>query len=186
MIKIYFSKADVELKETDRIYDRFVQVLENLGFKLLVDTPQKKANLDKADIFIVEVSELTSRVGYIVAYALSRRKPVFCLYQKKLIAYKELSYLSQGVTEKLIKIEPYTMEDLHIVLENYLRQKQKREIATTKFTLRVPASFVEYLDWKKVKSGRSKASLIRDEFMNKIIDRDKDFQKHLSEKRHSR
>lgn len=184
MIRVYFYKSAENIKKPSALFKRFVQVIENLGFKVLIDTEKKKANLDKADVFIVEVSDPGPQVGYVVAYAVSRRKPVFCLYLPK-IKPEELAYLSQGISEKLIKIQKYTPEILHVILEGYLRQKQNKEISTTKFTLRVPASFVEFLSWKKKQSGRSKASIIRDEFVDRVIERDKDFQKYLIQKRKS-
>lgn len=183
MIKIYLYKSGDDLKKPSPLFLRFKQIIENLGFKILEDTPKKRANLDKADVFIVEVSEPNPQVGYIVAYAISRRKPVFCLYLPK-INPEDLAYLSQGISAKLIKIQKYTPEILPTVLEGYLRQKQKGEISTTKFTLRVPASFVEYLAWKKKQTGRSKASIIRDEFVDRIIEKDKEFQQYLSQIRH--
>ena len=179
MIKLYFYKSGEDIKKPSSLYKRFIQVIENLGFKILLDTPKKRANLDKADVFIVEVSEPNPQVGYIVAYAISRRKPVFCLYLPK-IRPEDLSYLTHGISAKLVRIQKYTPEVLPMALEGYLRQKQSKEISTTKFTLRVPASFVEYLAWKKKQTGRSKASIIRDDFVNKVIERDKDFQQHMS------
>lgn len=182
MIKVYFYKSGEDFKNPTVLYKRFIKIIENLGFKILTDTEKKKANLDKADIFVVEVSDLNPRVGYVIAYAVSRRKPVLCLYLPK-VKLEEISYLSQGISAKLIKIQKYTPEILNTVLEGYLRQKQRGEIATTKFTLRVPASFVEYLSWKKKQSNQSKASIIRDGFVTKVIEKDKDFQKYITEKR---
>jgi len=182
MIKIYFLKSGENIKKPSPLFKRFIQIIDNLGFKVLVDTSRKKANLDKADIFIIEVSNPNPQVGYVIAYAVARRKPVFCLYLPKVNA-SDLSYLTQGISNKLLRIQKYTPEILISVLEGYLRQKQKREIATTKFTLRVPASFVEYLSWKKKQTGRSKASIIRDEFVTRVIEKDKDYQKYLSEKK---
>ncbi len=179
MYKIYFSKSGEDLKKPSSLYKRFIQIIENLGFKLLLDQDHKKVNIDQADLFVVEVSNPSSTVGYIVAYAISRRKPVLCLYLPK-IDPEELSYLSQGISAKLIKVQEYTPEILPQVLEAYLRQKQGREIATTKFTLRVPSSFVDYLIWKKKQTGRSKASIIRDEFVKQVIERDKEYQQSLS------
>ena len=182
MIRVYFHKSGEDLLKPSSLFQRFTQIIENLGFSVLLDTEKKKANLDKADIFIVEVSNLNPQVGYVVAYAVSRRKPVLCLYLPK-VKHEELSYLSQGISSKILKIQKYTPELLPSVLEGYLRQKQRREVSTTKFTLRVPASFVGYLSWKKKQSGRSKASIIRDEFVTKVIDKDKEFQQFLSRKR---
>jgi len=156
-------------------------LLKDQGIKNVLSSDEQLSKLDKADLFIVEVSSPSIQAGYVVAYAVNMRKPILCLYHHS-INKKDVAYLTEGVSAKLIRLIEYGVESIEDVLFSFLRQKRKKEIVTTKFTLRVPPSVVEYLNWKQQYSHKSKAALIRDGFIEEVITKDEAYQAHQRHK----
>jgi hypothetical protein len=180
MKKIYIHAAE-DSKIIGVSQSELSKVVRKIGGLLLLeDKPQKRANLDKADIFIVEVSQSSTRAGYVIAYAIATRKPILCLHHTS-VPKANLTYIEEGASAKLLQMKPYDEDTLPDVLSHYLRQKKKRDIATTKFTLRVPPSIVEYLNWKKQYTSKSKASIIRDSFIEDVVEKDNKYQEWLSD-----
>ncbi len=159
--------------------DQISKLVKKYGFSVLADTPKgKQTNLDEADVFIVEVSVPSTRAGYVIAYAIACRKPILCLHHAKL-PKSDLEYLTEGASEKLLTLKAYDEKSINDVLSFYLRQKKKKEIVTTKFTLRVPPTIAEYLKWKKQFTSKSKASIIRDGFIENTVEKDELYQDYL-------
>lgn len=182
MQKIFIHSAITNTKDkaftTTKLYD----TLQDYDFKVLRDQENKKAKLDSADIFIIEASKPSTRGGYVIAYAIAARKPVLCLYHKK-TQKRDLDYLQESVSAKLLQMRQYDEVSIHNVFSSYLRQKKNKEIVTTKFTLRIPPSVVEYLNWKqKNSSHKSKAALIRDGFIDNVMKKDEKYQQYLRKK----
>lgn len=161
--------------------NELVKAVKNQGMSDVLSSEQHSVKLDKADIFLVEVSSPSIQAGYVIAYAINVRKPILCLYSAS-VNKKDVDYLVDGVSSKLIRLEAYNKDNIDTVLHSFLRQKRKKEIVTTKFTLRVPPSVVEYLNWKQLYSHKSKAALIRDGFIEEVVRKDENYQTHLREK----
>lgn len=162
-------------------FDDLAEVVKEQSVSEILRSGPQLNNLDKADLYVIEVSSPSIQAGYVVAYAVNVRRPVLCLFHDS-VDKESVQYLSEGVSRKLIKLASYNTDNIEEVLFSFFRQKRKKEIVTTKFTLRVPPSVVEYLNWKQKTSHKSKAALLRDGFVEEVMAKDERYQDYLREK----
>jgi len=141
--------------------------------------------LDKMDGLIIEASHPDSEVGYLLAYAISQKKPTLYIYEKGTTTKGALMYLSAKNIPDFVWIKPYISNDLEkIILEfiNKVETGERQEIPSIKFTLRITPQMERYLTWKVQKLGRTKADFLREFITDAVIKKDMEFQEYIKRK----
>lgn len=131
-MKIYFAAAISAGREYASVYGKIVATLKNAGHVILTEhvadphvleleknIPAKEVyerdvgKLQEAELLVAEVSHPSTGVGYEIAYMLSIKKPVLCLYQRELIMSKMIT----GNTEAGLSLYGYgSMKELLDIL----------------------------------------------------------------------
>ena len=137
-MNIYFSCSITGGREDQSVYREIVDHLLAEGHEVPTahlaspDLSDLETNISPADIYIrdigwvracdvliAEVSTPSHGVGYEIAEAVNRRKPVLCVYQEN----KRVSKIITGNQEKNVEIYAYkSIEDLLEQIENFLRK----------------------------------------------------------------
>ncbi len=141
--------------------------------------------LDKMDGIIIEGTTPSSEIGYLLAYAMARRKPVLYLIEQRL-SQKELPYyLSNKDTIRFLYFKKYTRDNLESIIIKYLRMVDTsgtiKEAANIKFTLRITPQIERYLRWRSARAKKSKADFLRDYIVEEIMKKDEKYNKYLGE-----
>lgn len=123
--------------------------------------------LDKVDAFIIDGSEPNPEAGYIIAYALFRKKYILYLMP----GGKSLDHaLAQLAKRK--ESAPY-FHARHLApqvllrhIKDFLRllsvEAKENEAPSIKFTLRITPKIDQYLSWRANRSGLKKADFLRE------------------------
>lgn len=138
--------------------------------------------IGKMQAVIIEASEFSSEVGYVLALAMSRRVRVLYLHEKGSKTNPALAaILDASQAKKLVTVMPYDAGALPELVEGFVRKfdtAARREKPTLKFTLRITPRLARYLDWKSQKEGKSKADYLREDILEEIMDSDDSYQAH--------
>lgn len=138
--------------------------------------------LDKMDAFIIEASHPDPEVGYLLAYAISRKKPTLCLYDYNKSPRHLLRYFATQKKPSFLKMHPYRVKDLENIIIKFLKELEKsidlEDITKIKFTLRYSPKIERYLSWKTQNTKMSKADFIR-KTLERLMKEDKDYQSYL-------
>ncbi|MFA5135405.1 MAG: hypothetical protein WC505_06505 [Patescibacteria group bacterium] len=193
-MRIYFFSPLISTAELDRNYKRIVETLRAAGVFVIASSDENNSDfkkedlermnesgeilLDKMDCIIIEASRPDQEIGYLLAYAISQKKPLLYLYQKgapEKIAY---GYLTRKSAPEFVRLTPYTNKDLDQKVVDFLSEagagRGVEEKPTVKFTLRITPTMERYLEWKSKKVKKTKADFLRD-FLEEIISKDEGF-----------
>jgi nicotinamidase-related amidase len=132
--------------------------------------------LDKMDGIIVEASKPDQEIGYLLAYAISQKKPLLYLYQKGTPEKVAQGYLTKKNTPQSVSMKGYAKSDLVESLLNWVATQgiSRQEKPNIKFTLRITPQIERYLNWKSKKRKLAKADFLR-ELIEEIIKKDEEF-----------
>ena len=134
--------------------------------------------LDKMDCFIIEASKPDQEIGYLLAYAISQKKPLLYLYQKGTPEKVAHGYLTKKNTPDYIRMQSYARRELDAIVTLFINEvgsgKGIKERPKIKFTLRITPRMERYLDWKSKKLKKTKADFLR-KFIDELIDKDEGF-----------
>lgn len=160
-MKIYFTSSVRGKKEFGENYKHIFQAIEQMGhtnldpdfqgedednfyegshedqIQLYKETMQK---LKAADVVILEVSEHSLSMGYVMNQALDLGKSVIALYVKD-----RQPYFAAGIDNEKLQVLEYSLETLGPVLESALDYAQ--ETMDTRFNFFISPSLSHYLDW---------------------------------------
>lgn len=142
--------------------------------------------LDKMDGLVIEASTADSEIGYLLAYAISQKKPVLYLYEKRIASKGNLLYISKKNTPPFVFIKPYQVEsDLQKLVGQFISSietGERFEMPTIKFTLRITPRMENYLNWKSRRIGKKKADFLRKMIDEEIIKKDTGYQEYIKNK----
>ncbi len=133
-------------------------------------------SINKADVLIADVSVASGSVGYQIAYTLSQRKPVLCLYSNDFGLKKAPQVILSSETN-LLTIRSYDRKNYKSVLKNYLDSQLKNELI--KFNFVISKEIETYLTWISDRERRPKSQLLREKVVDKIIKSDSEYQSFL-------
>lgn len=193
-MRVYFFSPLISTEQLDANYKRISEILNksgvfvvassdehNIGFKkeeLERMNESGEILLDKMDCFIIEASKQDQEIGYLLAYAISQKKPLLYLYQKSTPEKVAHGYLTKKNTPDFIQMQSYTPKDLEQRVIDFIKEietgKGIKEKPTIKFTLRITPQMERYLQWKSKKIRKSKADFLR-EFLEELINKDEGF-----------
>jgi hypothetical protein len=160
-MKIYFTSSVRGKKEFGDNYQLIFQTIEQMGHtnldqdfqgededtfyqgthasqvQLYKETMQK---IKSADVVILEVSEHSLSMGYVMNQALDLGKSVIALYVKD-----HSPYFAAGIDNDKLQVLEYSTETLGTILESALDYAQ--ETMDTRFNFFISPSLSHYLDW---------------------------------------
>lgn len=132
--------------------------------------------LDKMDGIVVEASKSDQEIGYLLAYAISQKKPLLYLYQKGTPEKVAFGYLTRKNTPENVHMQVYGRKDLEQVLLAWVAAigGGRHEKPTIKFTLRITPRIEQYLNKEAKNKRMSKADYVR-ELIEEIIKKGEEF-----------
>lgn len=125
-------------------------------------------NIAEADVVVAEVNHENFGVGYQVAVAVQQKKPVLLL--RRASAGKDA--FVTGVEDGWVKYEEYTEQSLERSIGDFLAEND----ITTKdmrFNFFIDRPIYNYLRWSALKTGKTKAEILRELVMHEINNKDK-------------
>lgn len=131
-------------------------------------------SIKNADVILVESTQYSAGLGFLVATALNERKQVLCL-QYNDPKYKG-SVTLRGANSKLLTYLKYSEEDLKKIITNYLDEAKDK--LDTKFILIISPEIDKYLKWAAEERRMHKAQIVRDAVESQIA-KDKEYKEYL-------
>lgn len=125
--------------------------------------------LARSDIFIADATDKSFAVGYQVALALQQKKPTLLLFHDKEI---DKTFMS-GVDNTLVELKMYSgEEDLKKFVSEFI---EKNNIGTKdmRFNFFIDRPIYNYLRWSALKTGRTKAEVLRELVQREIENRER-------------
>lgn len=130
----------------------------------------QKDNLEaiaKADVIIAEATETGFGVGYQVAYAVQLKKPVLIL--RHVSANKD-SFAS-GIDNVNVQYKEYDDGTLEKIILGFLEENDI-SIKDMRFNFFIDRPIYNYLRWSALKTGKTKAEILRELVQNEIGKKD--------------
>lgn len=198
-MRVYFFGS----KNEEKISHYYLKILESLkktGVSIVSNLKDEKAKeftsrelekvdpsgglpLDKMDCLVIEGSYPNSEIGYLVAFAISRKKPILFLMEKGKALDSTLRNINKNKeTARFLKVQYYTSYSIEKMIPYFLRAIENYEenaVPTIKFTLRINPVMDRYLTWKTKDSKQTKADFLRKKIMDEIIKKDSEYQRYL-------
>lgn len=113
--------------------------------------------ISKCDVVIAEVSQKSFLVGFQVALALEKKKPVLLLSRHENVD----SVFGVSSNEDIIKHSVYDKDSLDEVIRLFITENNKggKDI---RFNFFIDRRLLNYLNWASFQSGRKKSEIIRE------------------------
>lgn len=197
-MKVYFTADNQAPEEFQKRFSRLTQILNEAGILVMSNLAQKsgvagfssqdlaridqsgEVLLEKINALIIEGTRPIPESGYLIALALTHKKPILYLLEKGKLFNKNLLYLTRDKNAaRLLHLKHYTDHNLDKVLADFLPIMERvdgRQLASIKFTLRITPRIERYLRWKTHNTKISKADYLR-EIIEQLIDADEDYRK---------
>lgn len=180
-MRAYFFQPTVSNNNLSDQYVRIVEILRNAGIFVVSSSNENNTDfrkedleamqesgeilLDKMDCFIIEGSQPDQEIGYLLAYAISQKKPLLYLYHKNTPERVAHGYLTKKNTPEFVCMEEYSRESLESVVMNFVDDvtsgKGLKQRPTIKFTLRITPRMERYLEQKAKRAKKTKADFLR-------------------------
>ena len=198
-MKIYFTADSQAEEKFQKRFSQIVDILNNAGVLVMSNLAQKNVSgfsnqdlekisrsgevlLERVDALIIEGSRTIPESGYLIALALTHKKPILYLLEKGKAFDRNLLHLQEDKnTAKLLQLETYTDSILEKVIIEFLKLVEKgedRQMPSIKFTLRITPRIERYLRLKTHNTKISKADYLRD-MIEDMIDADENYQKFI-------
>jgi len=188
---IYFSASARNLEADLPNYKRIVSIIHSLGHTVSHDwieparlrmkrdgynfgnldvvVRDAEAAIESAEVLIAEATGgSTFGVGYEVALALSKRKPVLVLLNKH---SKRDSY-AIGITNSLLTTKNYDAGNLEKCVEDFIKANTIK-IKDLRFNFVIDRQIYNHLRFRSYQTGKTKAEILRDLLLHDIQDDNK-------------
>jgi len=158
-----------------------LELLRQFGVRILDHSSQHHLEMEKIDAIILSAQDQDPQSAYIIALALSQKKPILCLVPKGQRLPESFSLLKNNrALAKHLHTCFYTPINLKEGIYKFLQKiegAERKETPSVKFTLRITPSMERYLLWKSKKTGLSKADFLRQAIKESIIEPDSEYSK---------
>ncbi|HSE61555.1 MAG TPA: hypothetical protein VLA88_04655 [Candidatus Saccharimonadales bacterium] len=172
---VYFSASSRNIKEDIVTYKRILHAIRAAGHNVSNDWTESALirsdftdivgivndavrSIDSAEVLIAEASDVsTFGVGYEVAHALQRKKPVLLLINKNV----EKSSYATGLNDELITLRQYDDLTIEEVVTGFLADNEVKT-KDLRFNFVIDRRIYNHLRLKSFKSGKTKAEVVRD------------------------
>jgi hypothetical protein len=156
----------VETAWAQEMRDSSKKHIEQIDWSIVAETD---AAIESAEIFIAEASNSsTFGVGYEVAVALSRRKPILLLVREE---DAPLSYAS-GIKNELVTYQKYNDNNLEKLVEAFAEENTIKT-KDLRFNFVIDRQIHNHLKVRSFKSGKTKAEVVRDLLLKDMEGHDK-------------
>ncbi|RJO59803.1 hypothetical protein C4546_00335 [Candidatus Parcubacteria bacterium] len=200
-MRIYFFQAPSDKARFENVRQEILDILEMKKIFYVTsdgrnsfDIPAEELEalnesggsmLDKMDALIIEGSTPNADIGYLLAYAMSLRRPVLYLYDKDISNKGVLKFLGNRQIPSNIHVKSYSGGQAKEIVEKFLTGLQGEEaqaLPTIKFTLRITPQMERYLQWKAKKFKMTKADFLREKISEEIMKNDEEYKRYLGRK----
>lgn len=130
--------------------------------------------IKKCDVVVIEVSELSNGIGFLIATALNEKKPVLALNNKALNTTPQITL--QSAKSKLFTYKDYTNKTLDKELNDFL--SKVKTMIDTKFIMIISPQIDQYLEWASSANRMHKAQVVR-KALEKMMLEDKEYKKAM-------
>lgn len=135
--------------------------------------------LDQVDALVIEVTQPTQDIHFILAQSLLAKKPVLCLYAKNQPPRELLAYIREKSLPRPVKTFSYTEGSLSEAVKEFVHKYDPRFVRVStapsiKFTLRLTKYNEAYLTSYARKVGMTKADALR-ELLDRMAKEDSSF-----------
>lgn len=176
---IYFSGSARGMQDNIELYRRIIRKIREMGHVISnewVETAWQRdekgekdwnltaivedalASIENAEVLIVEASGGSAfGVGYEVAYAVERKKPILLLVNKTLLPD---SYAA-GIKHELITYKNYDTNNLEKIIGDFI-DANTLEHKDLRFNFVIDRRLHNHLRWRSFKTGKTKAEVVRD------------------------
>jgi hypothetical protein len=179
-MRAYFFRPLISTKELDTQYQRIVDILKKSGLFVVASSDENNADfkkeeleqmnasgeilMDKMDCVIIEASKPDQEIGYLLAYAISQKKPLLYLYQRGTPERVAYGYLTKKNIPEFIQMKSYTSADLEEQIMEFVNSigVGVKEKPTIKFTLRLTPRMERYLASRAKRAKVNKADYLRE------------------------
>ncbi len=121
--------------------------------------------LEKVNASILELSQTSADLQFVLAQAIILRHPTLCLYNKACEPNQFLQHLTKHHLPNMITIRAYTRATIDTIVGKFLkgldRTIQLEDVPNIKFTLRLSPGLEHYLEWFAAQKRINKADYIR-------------------------
>ncbi|MDX2776552.1 hypothetical protein PV379_04270 [Streptomyces caniscabiei] len=124
-------------------------------------------NIAKADVIIAETSFDTFGVGYQIAVAVQQKKPILLLRHED----AETDSFATGIIDSWVQRENYNKDNLENILINFL-DSNDISVKDMRFNFFIDRQIYNFLRWSSLKTGKTKAEVLRDLINNEITKND--------------
>ena len=164
------------------------KVLNDLG--VIVFTQNDKSNItnnlsfERLDGLVISGAAENQDAGYLIALAISQKKPILYLLEKGQPLPDELLFIKNNKdVSKFLIVKYYSDSNIKSKIVKFLdlieNGDSRWDSPTVKFTWRITPRIERYLRWKMVISGKTKADWLRSHIVREMIIKDVDYQKFL-------
>lgn len=192
-MRVYFFQPAISTTELTQNYKDIVETLRNAGAFVVSSSNENNTDfkkedleemqeageilLDKMDCFVIEASQPDQEIGYLLAYAISQKKPLLYLYKKGTPEKVAHGYLTKKNTPNFVRMVAYTKKELGDGVKNFVEEvgsgKGLKEKATIKFTLRITSRMERFLESKSKRLKKTKANYLR-EHIEKLMEKERE------------
>lgn len=174
----------------DILMEEGVDVFSNVDFFHTGYLPEKDAIrmketgeffLGKMNGVIIEGSQFSTELGYILALILSQKRPLLYFHPKGLPMHEMLErVLKQNSHQPFVFLEYYHRQDEMLkkiqIFLRHLEVPTRKEKSNIKFTLRISPTLDRYLNWKSKQYRLSKANFLRKKVLEPMREEDTEYQ----------
>ena len=150
------------------------------SFNLEKNYQKNISAIKKSDFIIVEISNMTSGLFFIIASALNEKKPILALNNDKSGSAPEKSLASYSAKNKLFTYIEYNDKTLNSIVSNYINNVKK--VIDTKFILIISPQIDQYLEWASINRRMHKAQVVRRAVEQVMVD-DKEYKKVVNKEK---
>lgn len=184
-MKVFFI-GERRYDENIKMNKRIISLLEKQNFKVdksLIQTSHEEdnTNFEKAykrnlqsikgcDFVVAEVSSKSSGLGFLLATAISNKKPVIALYNAKSDIKESVTLKGVSSTQYIpFKYDETTLDKILVKAISQVKQK-----LDTKFILIISPEIDRYLEWSSDYKRMHKAQIVR-EAVEDMMKKDKEW-----------
>ncbi len=132
--------------------------------------------LEEVDALVMEITQPTQQIHFILAQAILADKPALCLYAKNQTPRELLSYIKKRPAPRPIKTFSYTGSTLPLAVKSFVASHSEEEqdgvedVPSIKYTLRMSPKIDRYLKWVHETRGVNKADFMREMLLKLSIE----------------
>ncbi len=194
-MNVYISCSSTDLNKHLDDYEIIRETILNLGHDIPVDWLKRfvhqtnndsdrsklKPNIvnegiggvEESSFLIADVSIPSASVGYQIAFALSKKIPVLCLYSEY-FGTKKAPQIIGASESSLLSVSSYNKKSLKRILKSFFKNFHSEKLI--KFNFIITPEINNYIDWGAKKFNISKSEFLRRKVQNSLIKIDKDYQ----------